>query len=68
MPAPVGPPASSLPDHDTGKLAVADANGSAVTLLVGGPSSRVVIQMLVSIGSLVSKMILAWASMRVPVG
>ena len=60
-------PASSLPDQDTVKLLEVVRLGSGLTKLVGGAASMVLKIGGVSSGSLVSKTIVAWASMRVPV-
>ncbi len=54
------PPASSSPDQASGNSVVAVSGGSGATLLIGAPASIVLKTSLVSIGSLLSKMMVAW--------
>src|ERR1700680_4878953 len=61
------PPASSLPAQFTVKVVEGSVAGT-LTLLVGAPASRVLVATFVLIGALVSKTIVAWASIRVPEG
>ena len=60
-------PAPSEPDQETVKLGVVVVAGSAVTVLVGGLASMVLVICGVAIGALVSKTMLAWASSVAPV-
>ena len=60
-------PAPSEPDQETVKLGVVVVAGSAATALVGGPASMVLTTSGVASGALVSKTMLAWASIAAPV-
>ena len=60
-------PAPSEPDQETAKPAEVVVAGSAVTLLVGGLASMVLVIAGVGIALSVSKTMLAWALSGVPV-
>ena len=60
-------PSPSEPDQETVKLGVVVVAGSAATVLVGGPASMVLTTCGVASGALVSKTMLAWASIVAPV-
>ena len=60
-------PAPSEPDQETVKLVEVVVAGSAVTVLVGGVASMVLVICGVAIGALVSKTMLAWALSVAPV-
>jgi hypothetical protein len=60
-------PAPSLPYQETMKLGVVVVDGSAVTVLAGGPASIVLTICGVAMAALVSKTMLAWAPNVAPV-
>ena len=60
------PPALSLPDQLTRKLVSLMLLGKALTVLVGLPVSMVLEIAGVSMGSLMSKIMRAWASITAP--
>ena len=60
-------PAPSEPDQETVKLGVVVVAGSAVTVLVGGLASMVLVICGVAMAALVSKTMLAWALRVAPV-
>src|ERR1035438_9553401 len=61
------PDATSLPDHDTGNIAVASIAGSVATALTGGVTSMVFSQVGVPMGALASKTTVARLAIWVPV-